>query len=100
MRIYFDFTLANNLLYKEEKEHALFLLSEENLKNFSYVPSPGLSPDFLSPKSESDGTLGADSAETQPPSEAATTSEDPQKRKLRSHRSEDCDAMLENCLSR
>lgn len=102
LRIYFDFTLADNLLYKEEKEYALSLLSEENLKNFSYVPSPGLSPDFLSPKPDYDSSLAAESSqESQPPPEqpATTTSEDPQKRKLRSHRSEDCDAVIENCLS-
>lgn len=105
LRIYFDFTLADNLLYKEEKEYAISLLSEENLKNFSYVPSPGLSPDFLSPKPDYDTPLAtAESSQesSQTPTmerDAAGTSEEPQKRKLRSHRSEDCDAVLENCLS-
>lgn len=104
LRIYFDFTLADNLLYKEEKEYATSLLSEENLKNFSYVPSPGLSPDFLSPKPDYDtSVVGPENSQESQPSalerDAAATSEEPQKRKLRSHRSEDCDTVLENCLS-
>uniref|UniRef100_W8BCH8 Protein male-specific lethal-3 n=2 Tax=Ceratitis capitata TaxID=7213 RepID=W8BCH8_CERCA len=105
LRIYFDFTIADFLLYKEEKEYALSYLSEENLKNFTYVALPGLSPDFLNPsKNESETTQppsGDSCIETSTAEAALTTSapaEEPQKRKSRLHRSDDCEIILENCL--
>lgn len=109
LRIYFDFTISEYLLYKEEREYALSLLSEENLKNFTYVASPGLSPDFLMTKSDGELTLtNAASAEAAAEVMATNTAvgtvselgDEPQKRKLRSHRSDDCEVILENCLSR
>lgn len=39
LRIYFDFLLKDYLLYNQEKEQANILLSEENLKNFTYIGS-------------------------------------------------------------
>lgn len=39
LRIYFDFVLKDYLLYKQEQEQASVLLSEEYLKNFTYVGS-------------------------------------------------------------
>lgn len=39
LRIYFDFILRDYLLYKQEREQALQLLSPENLHNFSYIGS-------------------------------------------------------------
>ncbi|XP_017474991.1 PREDICTED: protein male-specific lethal-3 isoform X2 [Rhagoletis zephyria] len=105
LRIYFDFTIADYLLYKEEKEYALSYLSADNLKNFTYVALPGLSPDFLNPnKNEGDTTQfpGGDSCtETQLMEAASTTpapTDEPQKRKSRLHRSDDCEMILENCL--
>ncbi|XP_036337304.1 protein male-specific lethal-3 isoform X2 [Rhagoletis pomonella] len=86
LRIYFDFTIADYLLYKEEKEYALWHLSEDNLKNFTYVALPGLSPDFLNPnKNEGDTAQfpGGDSCtETQLMEAASTTpapTDEPQK---------------------
>ncbi|XP_054733265.1 protein male-specific lethal-3 [Anastrepha obliqua] len=106
LRIYFDFTIAEYLLYKEEKEFALSYLTEENLKNFTYVALPGLTPDFLNPtKNEVDSTQihsGETYTETQSTEASSTTpapSEEPQKRKSRIHRSDDCEMILENCLS-
>lgn len=105
LRIYFDFTIADYLLYKEEKEYALSYLSEENLKNFTYVALPGLSPDFLNPnKTETDSTQLpiSDSGTEMHIADANLTtfapSEEPQKRKSRIHRSDDCDMVVENCL--
>lgn len=39
LRIYFDFVLKDYLLYKQELEQASNLLSNEYLKNFTYVGS-------------------------------------------------------------
>lgn len=39
LRIYFDFLLKDYLLYKQEKEQANLLLSNENLTNFTYIAS-------------------------------------------------------------
>lgn len=37
LRIYFDFTLRDYLLYRQERDQANVLLSEESLRNFTYV---------------------------------------------------------------
>lgn len=132
LRIYFDFTITDYLLYKEEEYYAIAYLSEENLKNFTYVASPAFSMDWFNTKSESNETnfvtttpetpieanqcssLGLVGGNVNPSTtdvtysnttlsnNAATSSaqdEQPQRRKLRSHRSDDCDLTLENCLS-
>lgn len=39
LRIYFDFTIQDYLLYNKEKEQYNYLMSQDNLKNFKYVPS-------------------------------------------------------------
>lgn len=88
IRIYFDFTITNHLLYKEEKPHASVFMQEENWKHFSYVPSVGLSPEFLLSKSE---TECMDTME-EPTAEKAQLSggeEHSQKRRLRSHKGDD-----------
>lgn len=88
IRIYFDFTIINHLLYKEEKAHAAVFMQEENWKHFSYAPSVGLSPEFLLSKSE---TENMDTTE-EPSIEKAQSSggEEPnQKRRLRSHKGDD-----------
>uniref|UniRef100_A0A1B0B958 Uncharacterized protein n=1 Tax=Glossina palpalis gambiensis TaxID=67801 RepID=A0A1B0B958_9MUSC len=124
LRIYFDFTITDHLLYKEEKEHALSFLSEENLKNFTYVPTPAFSLDWFNAKSDTNEVHSATMQTSSEHTETATTStllantavvsstqhmmetttmsiqeDQPQRRKLRSHRSDDCDLILENCLS-
>ncbi|XP_011181982.1 protein male-specific lethal-3 [Zeugodacus cucurbitae] len=105
LRIYFDFTIADYLLYKEEREYALSYLSEENLKNFTYVALPGLSPDFLNPtKTETDSTqlpISDSGTEVHTADANSTTpapTDEPQKRKSRIHRSDDCEMIVENCL--
>ncbi|KAL9908720.1 LOW QUALITY PROTEIN: protein male-specific lethal-3-like [Glossina fuscipes fuscipes] len=124
LRIYFDFTVTDHLLYKEEKEHAFSFLSEENLKNFTYVPTPAFSLDWFNAKSDTNEVHSATMQTSSEHTETATTStllantavvsstqhmmetttmsiqeDQPQRRKLRSHRSDDCDLTLENCLS-
>lgn len=39
LRLYFDFTLKDHLLYSNEMEQANTLLSEDYLTNFTYIPS-------------------------------------------------------------
>ncbi|KAI9588192.1 hypothetical protein GQX74_004038 [Glossina fuscipes] len=118
LRIYFDFTVTDHLLYKEEKEHAFSFLSEENLKNFTYVPTPAFSLDWFNAKSDTNEVHSATMQTSSEHTETATPStllantavvsstqhmsiqeDQPQRRKLRSHRSDDCDLTLENCLS-
>ncbi|XP_075160789.1 male-specific lethal 3 [Haematobia irritans] len=142
LRIYFDFTISEYLLYKEEREHVLSYLSEENLKKFSYVPTPAFNLEWFNIKNDiteastsvsttnttttpltTTSSLAAptitaeNTAEIQSQSavticvSVSTTSTDninpsatsqddqPQRRKLRSHRSDDSDFTLENCLS-
>ncbi|XP_067645960.1 protein male-specific lethal-3 isoform X2 [Eurosta solidaginis] len=104
LRIYFDFTIADYLLYKEEKEYALSYLSEDSLKNFTYVEIPGLTPDFLNPTKNEIDTSGAgvenfnEIPSTEPVSSTPVINEEPQKRKSRLHRSDDCEMTLESCL--
>lgn len=133
LRIYFDFTITDYLLYKEEEDYALGYLSDENLKNFTYVATPAFSMEWFNTKSDANetnaatttpetpietnqtcnvglmgGSVNAATTEatylntTLPNPNTATSSaqdEQPQRRKLRSHRSDDCDLTLENCLS-
>ncbi|XP_073837593.1 male-specific lethal 3 isoform X2 [Musca autumnalis] len=129
LRIYFDFTIADYLLYKEEREYALSYLSEENLKTFNYVPAPAFSLEWFNIKNDtSDATTNATGAtntvstssnltidncsdmqqqlSSSIPADGATNQntttsheDQPQRRKLRSHRTEECDFTLENCLA-
>lgn len=135
IRIYFDFTISEYLLYKEEREYALSYLSEENLKSFIYIATPAFSLEWFNIKNdviEVSASMNSSTTTTPTPSFAtenaiemqssslvvnvgttpqSTTTEcfsnsvnlsqddQPQRRKLRSHRSDDCDFTLENCLS-
>ncbi|KNC30934.1 hypothetical protein FF38_03732, partial [Lucilia cuprina] len=138
IRIYFDFTITDYLLYKEEEDYALSYLSEENLKTFTYVATPAFSMEWFNTKTDAGetstiatNTTAADivietttptattgvtpiTNLTETPSSAPASSiannvntitttasqeDQPQRRKLRSHRSDDCDLTLENCLS-
>ncbi|XP_037813754.1 protein male-specific lethal-3 [Lucilia sericata] len=138
IRIYFDFTITDYLLYKEEEDYALSYLSEENLKTFTYVATPAFSMEWFNTKTDTaetnataTNTIAADvvietttptattgitpiANLTETPSSIPASStannantitttvsqeDQPQRRKLRSHRSDDCDLTLENCLS-
>lgn len=52
IRIYFDFTITDYLLYKEEEDYALSYLSEENLKTFTYVATPAFSMEWFNTKTD------------------------------------------------
>lgn len=143
LRIYFDFTITDYLLYKEEEEYALSYLSEENLKSFTYVATPAFSMEWFNTKTDTTtettasnnapattaapeqqnetsnqtatpatantvnnnvtdptNTNNTNSTSNNPNTANSTNQDDqPQRRKLRSHRSDDCDLTLENCLS-
>lgn len=42
LRIYFDFTVKDFLLYNLEKDQFGAIMSQESLKDFKYIPSSGL----------------------------------------------------------
>lgn len=42
LRIYFDFTVKDYLLYAAEKKQLEEVMSDEQLKDFKYIPSTGL----------------------------------------------------------
>ncbi|XP_037041129.1 protein male-specific lethal-3 isoform X2 [Bradysia coprophila] len=56
LRLYFDFTLKDHLLYGNEMEQANTLLSEDYLTNFTYIPSNRQFLDSLTIKQDSLGT--------------------------------------------
>ncbi|KAL5291516.1 MSL3 family protein [Megaselia abdita] len=92
IRIYFDFTITNHLLYKEEKAHAAVFMQEENWKHFSYVPSVGLSPEFLLSKSETecmDTTEEPTTTNTEKAPLSGGEESQSQKRRLRSHKGDE-----------
>ena len=82
-------------------------MTEEYLKKFSYTSlCTGFNLDLMNPKLEIDQSAIQSSsdpnADTTHQSSAligCAEAEEPQKRKLRSYRSDDCDIILENCLS-
>ncbi|XP_053680952.1 protein male-specific lethal-3 [Anopheles nili] len=96
LRVYFDFTLQDYLLYPQEKPQALVALSEESLCNFTYIASQNLSLDMLTVRLESPTT------DVQPISEhsdssalASTSAEERRRRRLRSHKNEENEFVLD-----
>ncbi|XP_058058879.1 protein male-specific lethal-3 [Anopheles bellator] len=91
LRLYFDFTLVDYLLYPQEKGQAQLVLAEENLSNFTYIASQNLSLDMLE----------SPTADMQPPSEhpdpsnAASLAEERRHRRLRSHKNEENEFVLD-----
>uniref|UniRef100_A0A336LLN2 Protein male-specific lethal-3 n=1 Tax=Culicoides sonorensis TaxID=179676 RepID=A0A336LLN2_CULSO len=57
LRIYFDFTLKNYLLYEQEKKQAEVILSPGNLKHFSYIASDNLVPSNITVTPDTRQTL-------------------------------------------
>uniref|UniRef100_A0A182QZC5 Protein male-specific lethal-3 n=1 Tax=Anopheles farauti TaxID=69004 RepID=A0A182QZC5_9DIPT len=97
LRVYFDFTLQDYLLYVPEKPQAQLVLAEENLRNFTYIASQNLSLDMLTVRLESPPTDA-----NQPPNEhtdqsasAATSAEERRRRRLRSHKNEENEFVLD-----
>ncbi|GAB0097249.1 Protein male-specific lethal-3 [Sergentomyia squamirostris] len=52
LRIYFDFTLRDHLLYEQEQEQAIEVLSEESLNRFTYMPSNQFLGELIFPANE------------------------------------------------
>ncbi|XP_037908917.1 male-specific lethal 3 homolog [Hermetia illucens] len=89
LRIYLDFILKDHLLYNEEKEQGAYVLSEENLKNFTYIASEKFCPDFLNLKFErSDTPAGSEFSEPHSTFSDVSHPEDNARRRLRSYRAE------------
>lgn len=103
LRIYFDFTLKDQLLYRQERDQANALLAEENLKNFTYIASERQSLD-LAFKQETPKLFDAELSESlnttesvhQPTPEDSSTSA---KRRLRSYKTEESEFIFDIGLS-
>uniref|UniRef100_A0A182N5Z5 Protein male-specific lethal-3 n=1 Tax=Anopheles dirus TaxID=7168 RepID=A0A182N5Z5_9DIPT len=100
LRVYFDFTLQDYLLYPQEKPQAQLVLAEENLRNFTYIASPNLSLDMLTVRLESPPTDAHQppSSEHTDQSSSSTTSssaEERRRRRLRSHKNEENEFVLD-----
>uniref|UniRef100_A0A182JXA1 Protein male-specific lethal-3 n=1 Tax=Anopheles christyi TaxID=43041 RepID=A0A182JXA1_9DIPT len=97
LRVYFDFTLQDYLLYPQEKPQAQIVLAEENLRNFTYIASQKLSVDMLAVKLESPT---ADvhqplSEHSDQQSTSAASAEERRRRRLRSHKNEENEFVLD-----
>ncbi|XP_050100629.1 male-specific lethal 3 homolog [Anopheles aquasalis] len=95
LRLYFDFTLADYLLYPLEQTQAQVVLAEENLANFTYIASQSLSLDMLTVRLESPMADPQPASEHTEPSSAATTAEERRRRRLRSHKNEENEFVLD-----
>ncbi|XP_058454473.1 protein male-specific lethal-3 [Malaya genurostris] len=96
LRLYFDFTLKDYLLYSNELQQAELVLSEEYLANFTYVAPPCLSLDLLTVRLESPVTdPGMDHLDSASVSNLTATQEEKKRRRLRSHKNEENEFMLD-----
>ena len=97
LRVYFDFTLQDYLLYPQEKPQAQIVLAEDNLRSFTYIASRNLSVDMLAVK------LDSPTADVHQPlsehsdqqSSSATSAEERRRRRLRSHKNEENEFVLD-----
>lgn len=99
LRIYLNFILRTHLLYKEEKEHASYVFFEENLKNFTYIPSEKYSFDISHHKPDTLHTPPTDHSEPHPHSSSAvetTHPDDSARRRLRSFRNDEGDGLVDS----
>ncbi|KAL1378490.1 hypothetical protein pipiens_003976 [Culex pipiens pipiens] len=96
LRLYFDFTLKDYLLYPQERQQAELVLSDEYLSNFTYIASPNLSLDLLTVKLESPtADPGTDNVDPSLPGSFNAAQEEKRRRRLRSHKNEENEFMLE-----
>ncbi|XP_065092248.1 protein male-specific lethal-3 isoform X2 [Ochlerotatus camptorhynchus] len=96
LRLYFDFTLKDYLLYPLEKQQAELVLSEEYLINFTYIASPSLSLDLLTVRLESPATdSGTDHADPTLSGSSLAAQEEKRRRRLRSHKNEENEFILD-----
>ncbi|EAA01015.5 AGAP001917-PA [Anopheles gambiae str. PEST] len=97
LRVYFDFTLQDYLLYPQEKPQAQIVLAEDNLRSFTYIASRNLSVDMLavkldSPTADVNQPLSEHSDQQ---SSSATSAEERRRRRLRSHKNEENEFVLD-----
>ncbi|XP_055706331.1 protein male-specific lethal-3 [Phlebotomus papatasi] len=78
LRIYFDFTLKDHLLYQQERQQAESVLDEENLKSFTYIPSEKSFTDIIFPSVSEKST----------PNSSTDVTDDTARRRLRSYKLE------------
>ncbi|XP_055694694.1 protein male-specific lethal-3 [Lutzomyia longipalpis] len=78
LRIYFDFTLKDHLLYSQEQQQAEMVLDEEYLKTFTYIPSEKSFTDLIFPSTSEKST----------PTSATEVTDDTARRRLRSYKLE------------
>ncbi|XP_053695315.1 male-specific lethal 3 homolog [Sabethes cyaneus] len=97
LRLYFDFTLKDYLLYPQERQQAELVLSPEYLANFTYVASPTFSLDLLTTRLESPAVDPAlDHAEaTMSAASLTAAQEEKKRRRLRSHKNEENEFVLD-----
>ncbi|XP_055638458.1 male-specific lethal 3 homolog [Toxorhynchites rutilus septentrionalis] len=96
LRLYFDFTLKDYLLYPRERHQAELVLSEEYLTNFTYIATPSFSLDLLTIRLESPVTEpGVEQADPSSAGSYATAQEEKKRRRLRSHKNEENEFILD-----
>lgn len=96
LRLYFDFTLKDYLLYPQERQQAELILSEEYLTNFTYVASPNFSLDLLTIRLESPATDPiTDHTDPSLPGSSTAAQEEKKRRRLRSHKNEENEFVLD-----
>ncbi|XP_031618868.1 male-specific lethal 3 homolog [Contarinia nasturtii] len=96
LRIYFNFLIKDYLLYKPEREQAAMLLSDEYLNNFTYVGSEKISLDAVFAFKQGTQNIPENSEAHQSSNTSESTSEGPtNKRRLRSHKTEEDEIILD-----
>uniref|UniRef100_A0A182PC43 Protein male-specific lethal-3 n=1 Tax=Anopheles epiroticus TaxID=199890 RepID=A0A182PC43_9DIPT len=98
LRVYFDFTLQDYLLYPQEKPQAQVVLAEEHLRSFTYIASQNLSLDMLAVKLESptmDVHQPLSEHSDHQSSSSSTSAEERRRRRLRSHKNEENEFVLD-----
>lgn len=93
LRLYFDFTLKDYLLYSLEREQADLVLSDEYLLNFTYIASPSY---LLTVRLESPATdSGTDHVDPTLSGSSLAAQEEKRRRRLRSHKNEENEFILD-----
>lgn len=102
LRIYFNFTLREYLLYNPEREQAAYFTSPEFMKTFKYVAPERQSLDMLRSDQSSAATASSSQQDVQHSSDSQTNTtgdlqppnEDKAKRRLRSYKNEESNEFI------
>ncbi|XP_055606810.1 protein male-specific lethal-3 [Uranotaenia lowii] len=96
LRLYFDFTLKDHLLYAQEKYQAELVLSDAYLANFTYVVCPNLSLELLAIRLDSPTVeTGTDHIDATLAGSSTAAQEEKKRRRLRSHKNEENEFLLD-----